>query len=826
MLRMRSQLLIPLFILIAGLTWLGTTGPAEAQFCWKNTYSRGVGTIPNSCGAGREYDAGLCYAKCRQGYNGSGPVCWQKCPSGFTNTGGHCLKPAPLTRGRGYGRKSKCENKFGKGNCVKNGALWYRRCPAGYHKKALLWCSPDCPSGMRDIGVSCQKKSYGRGVGTVSNRCPSGHSKEAGLCYPGCKTGYKGVGPICWGKCPEGYESCGAGCVKKGQSCRGIITEQVVSSLKMIANIATFMTSSAATNITAEQLDKMVNDALYEAAQNLGKEFLSELGKAAKDAGVELKDGTYESLEQLLKDVGGRINIDWSQIDTTGIYDLVKAFAHKICKPEGSDDQSVPPKPIMVDLKLHNASGEICPKRMVLRGYIRYSGHPVGAFNAPVTARYRIIQYRGNSKQHVDFVSQTEEVLNNDSGKMMRVVYINMPVQLSPGKHTFRLEVLGSDLTDQETTVVTCPSNFEVLSAKLQFTPAHQPWCPQKVKIRTEFRTNGPGTVHFRWERQGGPSSAWYSRQAKLYGKRYKVILEEEQKVGEINQMRRVTARKGPDKPGQFVHSPWRRFKTRCLKISDAAIYMDGRTRGRCSYRSKLRVRFNTNMPALVPYRVECSNGRAWDGLVHARRTAPGVFIAVQSPKLRIDRTGKVLCALKSMITGKPKRLAWRAQDYRCTNSAGPGGPSDVTTPSLPPTGSPALPPVTVACPVGTIRRGDRCVRVSDPPRLRCLGGRVHQGRCVCRGGYEAKRIRKNSYRCVQQLTCINGRANGNVCRCPHGLKRQTLGPNRYKCIRKTQRLTCIGGKVVGRRCACPRGMKPKIFAPKAFRCVRTSRAR
>lgn len=56
-------------------------------FNWyfKGSYGRGVGTIPKNCSADRDYDAGLCYAKCRDAFYGVGPVCWKKC-SGSTSS--------------------------------------------------------------------------------------------------------------------------------------------------------------------------------------------------------------------------------------------------------------------------------------------------------------------------------------------------------------------------------------------------------------------------------------------------------------------------------------------------------------------------------------------------------------------------------------------------------------------------------------------------------------------------------------------------------------------------------------------------------------------
>jgi hypothetical protein len=51
-----------------------------------------VGTIPDNCGAGREYDAGLCYPLCASGFNGVGPVCWGACPAGFADHGATCYR--------------------------------------------------------------------------------------------------------------------------------------------------------------------------------------------------------------------------------------------------------------------------------------------------------------------------------------------------------------------------------------------------------------------------------------------------------------------------------------------------------------------------------------------------------------------------------------------------------------------------------------------------------------------------------------------------------------------------------------------------------------
>jgi hypothetical protein len=67
---------------------------------------------------------------------------------------------------------------------------------------------------MTDIGVSCAKRSHGRGVGTIPSLCPAGRENDAGLCYTPCQPGFAGVGPVCWGSCPAGFADHGATCYR------------------------------------------------------------------------------------------------------------------------------------------------------------------------------------------------------------------------------------------------------------------------------------------------------------------------------------------------------------------------------------------------------------------------------------------------------------------------------------------------------------------------------------------------------------------------------------------------------------------------------------
>ena len=172
--------------------------------CWKGSYGRGVGKPLSTCPPNTDKNGLLCYPKCKNDMVGNGPVCWGRCPAGFPNHGAFCGKPKSY--GRGAGKIKKCDN------CEKNGLLWYPKCREGFHNVACCVCSPNCINGMKDIGVSCAKTSYGRGAGKPMT-CRPDQQFDAALCYPHCKANHRGIGPVCWGQCPKGFKDCGALCL-------------------------------------------------------------------------------------------------------------------------------------------------------------------------------------------------------------------------------------------------------------------------------------------------------------------------------------------------------------------------------------------------------------------------------------------------------------------------------------------------------------------------------------------------------------------------------------------------------------------------------------
>jgi hypothetical protein len=111
--------------------------------CWK------------SCPDGYHDDGATCRRnpddygnKCKIGY---------KCKKGYKNTGCTCHRDAHITGKDSYGRGAGTTPKDCGPDRDYNAGLCYTRCKSGYHAVGGNICSPDCSAGMTDIGVACQK---------------------------------------------------------------------------------------------------------------------------------------------------------------------------------------------------------------------------------------------------------------------------------------------------------------------------------------------------------------------------------------------------------------------------------------------------------------------------------------------------------------------------------------------------------------------------------------------------------------------------------------------------------------------------------------------
>src|SRR5208337_4277587 len=118
----------------------------------------------------------------------------------------------------------------------------YPKCKANFHAVGCCVCSPDCPSDMTDIGVSCAKESYGRGAGKPleMGTCAPGLQKDpsGALCYPACKGDFHMVGPVCWQNCPAQQPTdCAAGCSTDSKACASAVVNQSISPIMMAVSL-------------------------------------------------------------------------------------------------------------------------------------------------------------------------------------------------------------------------------------------------------------------------------------------------------------------------------------------------------------------------------------------------------------------------------------------------------------------------------------------------------------------------------------------------------------------------------------------------------------
>jgi len=280
-------------------TELNNHGAFSGDYCWRDSYGRGVGVVPSHCPSHKETLAGgiICYDKCRNfgsNWYRYGYDCHQRCNYGWSDHGLLCHKP---NWGRGVG-EARCEwqewwaaadlgsgtaqpthqrkllggvvkavvqavrktklvcggslcSRVGKQDCL---GLCYPRCPSSNP----IWigcnlCGASCSGYAGGIAPSCMK-GVKVSPGMEWATCPPGWDYDAGLCYQPCRKGFTGVGPVCWGDAPivngRRWVQCGMGAATDSGVCAQKTADQILGPLEMVAFVATAGTSSAATAAT------------------------------------------------------------------------------------------------------------------------------------------------------------------------------------------------------------------------------------------------------------------------------------------------------------------------------------------------------------------------------------------------------------------------------------------------------------------------------------------------------------------------------------------------------------------------------------------------
>lgn len=326
---------------------------AQPEFCWKDTKTRGAGTVPTGCPSGTEKIGALCYENCPKGKKRAGVDCHTVCPSGMKNDGLYCRKEnaSYSIAGQAYAApKKNCTKKHG--DCQKIGALYYPKCRDGY-KRSGLDCKaaePDCKAlgmGNKVFGYSCEKKIE---VGKIRKAGCSGKQLDAGLCYKNCPPNFKGVGPVCWAQNPKGWVNCGMGTAKDKATCGMIVFGQVSSVGNLALNISTAGGSGAATKAASSsddasklaQLKKKFEEMkeAFEAAKKASPALqkaqkLYDNGKTAYDNSkpflqsyTAYNTGTKAVTEEDLIRMSAQIA---AIVDTSGVADVVASYTYPKC---------------------------------------------------------------------------------------------------------------------------------------------------------------------------------------------------------------------------------------------------------------------------------------------------------------------------------------------------------------------------------------------------------------------------------------------------------------------------------------------------------------
>jgi hypothetical protein len=334
---------------------------AEKEFCWRDTETRGVGKIPQACQEGRDRIGLLCYTKCGPHMQRTGFDCHSTCPAGMRDDGLFC-RAAEYGRGGGYPWKigdpafnydrarDRCEADHGRGNCDKDGLIYYPRCKPGDSAVGCCICRPGTPDcgklGLNPgIDLSCAKKVA---IGDpVTGICAPGEQADAGLCYPACKPGSKGVGPVCWDGAPPGWVECGMGAAKDSKTCASIVFNQVASVGKLAMTIATLGESDAATSAAsgpanASKLARLKDTyaklkTAYEAAkkespalQKAEESFKTTAQGTSKDKklAMALNEASEAVTEEDLVRAAAQIA---SIVDSSGASSIVEAYTYPKC---------------------------------------------------------------------------------------------------------------------------------------------------------------------------------------------------------------------------------------------------------------------------------------------------------------------------------------------------------------------------------------------------------------------------------------------------------------------------------------------------------------
>lgn len=323
-----------------------------------------------------------------------------------------------------------------------------------------------------------------------------------------------------------------------------------------------------------------------------------------------------------------------------------------------------PPKPLVVDIRVKQ-KGKTCPKDTEVTAYIDY--------DKPMTARFRVI-HNGKEPKSEPIEIKARKV--SFAGKTWYRVERMERYRLDPGKHSFQITVMGGGKSPKKTITVDCPP-FEPTSMWLTLNKSDQATCPKNVDAKVRINANGPGSVLTKIKNQAGVVMAIESIEVKRDGDQYIGRLTKSFNMSAIDTM--LIAE---DVNDTAHNTGWQPLKVECLEVLSGTLEQRGFAANRCKGEAALSIR--TNGPGKVPYRLECTGGRAWNRNVQAHETGPNTFIGVDVLKFDVSNNELVRCALRTRQPLPFKLLDGAKRTYECHKSTGVSSADDLSPETRP----------------------------------------------------------------------------------------------------------------------------------------------
>jgi hypothetical protein len=515
-----------------------------------------------------------------------------------------------------------------------------------------------------------------------------------------------------------------------------------------------------------------------------------------------------------------------------------------VCEAEGTDIKA-PPEPFQVDVQVEQ-KGETCPKKTDVTAIIKYK--------VPMTATFR---FKVDGELSEPITIKARKVggkPGNAGGPGSGAYYLVKRLKtyhLDPGQHHFRVVMQGGK--GKKSAVITrrvqCPP-FKITSTTLTYKVAKKLTCKKKVKETLKAIATRPGKAKFEIKTQAGAvvhaGTAVFKRKGMEYiatSKRPNLLMG----AYDGDMMADFTK--------HAANSGWTRLRVDCMEVLSGTLEQRGFAANRCKGEAAFSIR--TNGPGKVPYRLECTGGRAWTGKVQAHETGPNTFIGVDTVRFDVENNELVRCALRTRKPLPFKVLAGAKRTYACHKTTGVSSTDDLAPETRPEDPPPLGKKLTgdfsfidrggTKCPRGRALLSFRN-RVADSIHysLDCTNGHfsgVAKTAAHPKGGYVAAATVDLDVEKTTQVNCAlktvapekkTLEVKGHLFRCVKVAG--PVGPSDFApetrpdsdtprapvvVIDPGPQISCAGGIVKKSDCLCPRTHKRVKAGKNAFRCVR-----